>query len=117
MESLDMEVIYDWKWGPMRVERSSEFPDLITGIHWSCTAKQKSGHPDILATQSGFIPMPTPDPSTYVNIDQIGPETLKSWIEDSISRKEIEEKCRLALANRLNPSVMQIPMADLKFDD
>lgn len=112
-----MEIIYDWKWGPMRVERTEDFSDLITGIHWSCTAKQKDGHPDILATQSGFIPMPAPEPNTYINIDQIDPDTLKSWISAGLDRKEVESRCRSVLETRLAPKVMQIPMADLKFND
>lgn len=103
-----MAVTYEWTWGPMRVEKTDQFNDVVTGVTWICLAYDKDA--DIYGKQSGVMPAPAANPSGYVSVDKLTIDMVQSWINSGIDKAAIEAECLGYLNNQRTPATRSMAM-------
>lgn len=107
-----MAVEYIWSYGPMKVEMIDGLPDVVTGIHWVCRAKDLELSETIEGMDSGLMMAPTPDPENYVTINELTSEMVESWISTRVDKPAIEAKVYNYLMSQLQPPYWFVPVPD-----
>lgn len=87
-----MAVEFEWTWGPMIVETVDEIPDVVTGIHWICVAKDFDLNPTMDGKKTGILFAPQPDPTNFITIDNITANIVQNWIDIGMSVSDIENE-------------------------
>ena len=109
-----MAVEYDWTWGPMMIETVNEIPDVITGIHYMCLAKDLTQNDKLMGKMTGIVHAPPVDPNNFISLSNVTSDIIQSWISQGLNVAEIQAQCASDLAELLTPAikVASIPQGD-----
>lgn len=107
-----MAVEYIWTWGPMKVETVNGIDNVVTGIQWSCVAKDPSISDTITGVESGIMLTPPVNPENYITISELTDAIVNSWIDISMDKPTIESKVLAILTEQLTSktSFVTVPL-------
>lgn len=96
----------------MKVEIVNDINDVVTGIQWSCVAKDSAISDTITSVESGVMLTPPVDLNEYVTLTNITDTIVNDWIAVGMNKSLVEGKVLAVLNEQLVPKTTFIDVPD-----